>query len=63
MLKNNNWILINLILTFRFLESKVLMQFGRVSDKHFTMDYSYPLSALQAFGIAISSLTGKLACE
>ncbi|VDL44450.1 unnamed protein product [Hymenolepis diminuta] len=44
-------------------ESKVLMQFGRVSDKHFTMDYSYPLSALQAFGIAISSLTGKLACE
>ncbi|VDM30368.1 unnamed protein product [Hydatigera taeniaeformis] len=44
-------------------ESTILMQFGRVSSDVFTMDYTYPLTALQAFGIAISSLTGKLACE
>ncbi|VDN97919.1 unnamed protein product [Rodentolepis nana] len=50
-------------LVLSWFNSKVLMQFGRVSDKYFTMDYTYPLSALQAFGIAISSLTGKLACE
>eukprot|EP00108_Taenia_solium_P006977 TsM_000986200 transcript=TsM_000986200 gene=TsM_000986200 len=44
-------------------ESTILMQFGRVSNDVFTMDYTYPLTALQAFGIAISSLAGKLACE
>ena len=41
----------------------IVMQFGRVSDDVFTMDYTYPLSALQAFGIALSSFDGKLACE
>jgi hypothetical protein len=41
----------------------IVMQFGRVSDDNFTMDYTYPLSALQAFGIALSSFDGKLACE
>jgi tubby and related proteins len=30
------------------------MQFGRVSDDTFTMDYKYPLSAVQAFAIALS---------
>ncbi|VDD75406.1 unnamed protein product [Mesocestoides corti] len=44
-------------------ESNILMQFGKISSDVFTMDYTYPLTALQAFGIAISSLTGKLACE
>ncbi|KAL5108139.1 hypothetical protein TcWFU_008927 [Taenia crassiceps] len=44
-------------------ESTILMQFGRVSSDIFTMDYTYPLTALQAFGIAVSSLAGKLACE
>ncbi|EUB61498.1 Tubby protein [Echinococcus granulosus] len=44
-------------------ESTILMQFGRVASDIFTMDYTYPLTALQAFGIAISSLAGKLACE
>ncbi|CAB3404508.1 unnamed protein product [Caenorhabditis bovis] len=41
----------------------IVMQFGRVSDEHFTMDYRYPLSALQAFGIAMTSFHGKIACE
>ncbi|CAJ0564884.1 unnamed protein product, partial [Mesorhabditis spiculigera] len=41
----------------------IVMQFGRVNDEQFTMDFRYPLSALQAFGIAMTSFHGKLACE
>ncbi|VDD91915.1 unnamed protein product [Enterobius vermicularis] len=41
----------------------IVMQFGRISDEQFTMDYRYPLSAVQAFGITMSSFHGKLACE
>uniref|UniRef100_A0A0X3NN03 Tubby-like protein n=2 Tax=Schistocephalus solidus TaxID=70667 RepID=A0A0X3NN03_SCHSO len=44
-------------------ENNVLMQFGRVSEDVFSMDFEYPLCALQAFGIALSSFDGKLACE
>ncbi|XP_040580920.1 protein king tubby 1 isoform X2 [Lepeophtheirus salmonis] len=41
----------------------VVMQFGRVAEDVFTMDYRYPMCALQAFGIALSSFDSKLACE
>ncbi|XP_028029763.1 protein king tubby [Bombyx mandarina] len=41
----------------------VVMQFGRISEDVFTMDFRYPLCALQAFGIALSSFDSKLACE
>ncbi|XP_010114577.1 PREDICTED: tubby-related protein 1-like, partial [Chlamydotis macqueenii] len=41
----------------------IVMQFGRVADDAFTMDYNYPLCAVQAFAIALSSFDGKLACE
>ncbi|XP_050393902.1 tubby-related protein 3 isoform X2 [Patella vulgata] len=41
----------------------IVMQFGRVAEDVFTMDFNYPLCALQAFGIALSSFDGKLACE
>ncbi|XP_065199555.1 protein king tubby-like isoform X1 [Planococcus citri] len=41
----------------------VVMQFGRISEDVFTMDYRYPLCALQAFAIALSSFDHKLACE
>jgi tubby-related protein 1 len=44
-------------------EDYIIMQFGRIAEDVFTMDYSYPLCALQAFGIALSSFDGKLACE
>jgi tubby-related protein 1 len=44
-------------------EDCIIMQFGRVSDDVFTLDYRYPLCALQAFGIALSSFDNKLACE
>ncbi|XP_053459691.1 tubby-related protein 1 [Nycticebus coucang] len=41
----------------------ILLQFGRVAEDVFTLDYRYPLCALQAFAIALSSFDGKLACE
>ena len=41
----------------------IVMQFGRVATDVFTLDYRYPLCAIQAFGIALSSFDNKLACE
>ncbi|XP_017775648.1 PREDICTED: protein king tubby [Nicrophorus vespilloides] len=41
----------------------VVMQFGRIAEDIFTMDYRYPMCALQAFAIALSSFDSKLACE
>uniref|UniRef100_A0A804NFD0 Tubby C-terminal domain-containing protein n=2 Tax=Zea mays TaxID=4577 RepID=A0A804NFD0_MAIZE len=44
-------------------EETVLLQFGKVDDDIFTMDYRQPLSAFQAFAISLSSFGNKLACE
>ncbi|XP_070619899.1 tubby protein homolog isoform X5 [Erythrolamprus reginae] len=41
----------------------IVMQFGRVAEDIFTMDYNYPMCAVQAFAIALSSFDSKLACE
>mgnify|MGYP000169457531 CR=1 FL=1 len=41
----------------------VLLQFGRTNKDEFTMDFQWPLSPLQAFGICLSSFDYKLACE
>ena len=41
----------------------VVMQFGKVNQDLFTCDYSYPFCALQAFGVALSSLKDKLGCD
>ncbi len=41
----------------------IVMQFGRVAEDVFTMDYRYPMCALQAFGVVLSSFDSKLACE
>ncbi|KAI0208776.1 Tub domain-containing protein [Lamellibrachia satsuma] len=41
----------------------IVMQFGRVAEDTFTMDFNYPMCAVQAFGIALSSFDSKLACE
>lgn len=40
-----------------------ILQFGRVKKNTFTLDFGYPLCALQAFAISLSSLDGKLAGE
>jgi tubby-related protein 1 len=44
-------------------QSRPILQFGRVGPQEFTLDYAFPLNALQAFAIAITSLDSKLACE
>ncbi|XP_047439958.1 tubby-related protein 1-like isoform X1 [Mugil cephalus] len=41
----------------------IVMQFGRIADDIFTLDFNYPLCAVQAFAIALSSFDGKIACE
>ena len=41
----------------------VVTQFGKVESDMYTCDYMYPLCALQAFGIALSSLDSKLGCD
>ncbi|XP_077053909.1 TUB like protein 1b isoform X2 [Siphateles boraxobius] len=55
------------IKNFQIVHSKdldyIVMQFGRVADDAFTLDYRYPLCAVQAFAIALSSFDGKIACE
>ena len=48
---------------FHFSVDYIVMQFGRVAEDVFTMDYNYPMCAAQAFGIALSSFDSKLACE
>lgn len=44
-------------------EETVLLQFGKVGDDMFTMDYRQPLSAFAAFAICLTSFGTKLACE
>ena len=41
----------------------IVMQFGRVGKDIFSLDFQYPLNAVQAFGIALTSFDSKLACE
>lgn len=41
----------------------VIMQFGRISDDIFALDYQYPLSLFQAFAIAVTSFDNKIACD
>jgi tubby-related protein 1 len=57
---------IRLIDFFKYMfniDEEVVMQFGRVNKDTFTCDYRYPLSAIQAFGIALSSFEGGIARE
>ena len=39
------------------------MQFGRVDDNSFVMDFQAPFSLFQAFCISLTSFDNKLACE
>ncbi len=38
-----------------------MLQFGRVKKNVFTLDFGYPLNAVQAFSICLSSMDAKLA--
>ncbi len=35
------------------------MQFGRIDDDNFALDYRYPLTAIQAFAIALTSFQNR----
>lgn len=41
----------------------IILQFGKKRKHHYSMDLSYPLSPVQAFGIVLSTLAAKLASE
>ncbi|KAJ3163615.1 hypothetical protein HDU86_000198 [Geranomyces michiganensis] len=41
----------------------IILQFGRVSEDTFTVDFQYPMSCVQAFAIALTSFDAKLLCE
>lgn len=47
----------------RAADSTVYLQFGKVGEDRFTMDFQYPLSALQSFMICLTSFDNKMACE
>lgn len=52
----------NFQLCERSRQDHVMLQFGRIGGRHsFTMDFQHPLTAFQAFAIAISSLQSKIA--
>ncbi|CAF4914165.1 unnamed protein product [Rotaria sp. Silwood1] len=40
-------------------EEDIIMQFGRIDDNNFALDYRYPLTAMQAFAIALSSFHNR----
>ncbi len=42
---------------------EVRMQFGRVDDDLFNLDFGYPFSVYQAFAIALSAFDLKYACD
>ncbi|CAF1592432.1 unnamed protein product [Rotaria sp. Silwood1] len=37
----------------------VVMEFGRIDDNNFALDYRHPLTAIQAFGIALSAFHNR----
>jgi tubby-related protein 1 len=42
---------------------EVILQFGRRGEHCFIMDFKYPLSPLQAFGICLTSVERKFGCQ
>ena len=50
-------------LTNLHLEDKIYLLFGKSQGDTFALDYQWPLTAFQAFAIALSSFDSKIACE
>ncbi len=44
-------------------EDYIFLQFGKVEDHLFNMDFQWPMTPAQAFAICLSSFDTKLACE
>lgn len=53
----------NFQLINHFDPDNILLQFGKIGKNDFSLDFQYPMSALQAFSIALSSFDNKLMCE
>lgn len=49
----------NFQLTDEYDQSKIYLQFGRLSDNKFSMDVAYPFSLFQAFSICLSTFDYK----
>jgi hypothetical protein len=41
----------------------IILQFGKINDTTFSLDFQMPLCPLQAFAICVSFLDSKFACE
>ncbi len=37
-----------------------VMQFGRIDSNAYTLDFQYPFTAIQAFGVALANVTQRL---
>ena len=48
-----------LITSLSFADNDIVLSFGRRSKNQFALDFTYPLSTTQAFGIALSALKNK----
>lgn len=44
-------------------ENNIILQFGKIGDRSFSLDFTYPLSPLQAFAICLSSIENKFGSE
>ena len=44
-------------------EDYIFLQFGKVEEHLFNMDFQWPMTPAQAFAICLSSFDTKLACE
>ena len=45
------------------LGDSIILQFGKINDTTFSLDFQMPLCPLQAFAICVSCLDSKFACE
>ena len=43
-----------------FLSPFQVMQFGRIDNNAYTLDFQYPFTAVQAFGVALANVTQRL---
>jgi len=66
LIKENNCIfiyLLKIIFLLNELVNEIILQFGKINEETYIMDFQYPLSIFQAFAICISSLASKNICE
>ncbi len=46
-----------------FTKDTIYLQFGKIDENTFSMDFQHPFSIFQAFAVSISSLATKIFCE